>query len=331
MKKVSVIVPVYNGERFLHQCVADLASQTYENLEMIMVDDGSCDESLKILRDLQMQLGAARLRIIRQENGGICKARNAGLSRAEGDYILFMDQDDRMHKQAVQTLVSVLESEDADLAIGGYDLIDENGKILKKTQLNPSSSWSKFKISAPWGRVFKKKILDTYGIRFMDTKISEDFYFNLVYMSYCESIAVTAYKGYGWTYRKESESHANMSKASEERDVLRVLEKTIEDMHHPNTLYQQEVDYMMIKHIVWYLYYVAVSVSKEEMEEIYRRCMDWLKVHIPDYRKNKLLYAHLPKGEETSVRTVVAVSMQLEKRGKLLPALSAYRRLKGAK
>lgn len=106
-EKVSIIVPIYNAKKYLHKCINSLLSQTYENLEIILVDDGSNDGSEKIVDDYTKK--DARIKTIRQQNAGQSAARNAGMRLASGDFIGFIDDDDEVEKTFVEELVKTLE------------------------------------------------------------------------------------------------------------------------------------------------------------------------------------------------------------------------------
>lgn len=113
MKKVSVIVPVYNTEPFIQQCVESIASQTYPELEIILIDDGSEDKSLEICRELRS--ADERIRILCQEHKGVSAARNQGLEAATGKYLLFVDSDDMIHPDLIKTFVAQMEKANTDL------------------------------------------------------------------------------------------------------------------------------------------------------------------------------------------------------------------------
>lgn len=322
---VSIILPVYNGAGFLYDSIGSVFRQTYRNIELIAIDDGSMDSSAKILEHLKRTAPhGIQVRVMSQENHGICFTRNCALDMAKGDYILFMDQDDRLKKKYVETMVQKIEQEQADILIGGYELISENRKVLKRVTLDPNCPWSMYKISAPWGRIFRRIVIEKNHIRFMITKISEDYYFNMIYLSYCEKIAVTDYAGYGWTYRKASESHAYMSKASEDRNVLCMLSAVLRDMKEPNYLDNDLIEYMMIKHIIWYLLYTAKSMDKHLLKQYYARCMAWLKTNCPNYKQNPQLGIFTPTGEELLVRMTVFGSVLLIRAQLFYPFLRLY-------
>lgn len=122
-KLISIIVPVYNVEQYLKQCVDSILNQTYKQLEVILVDDGSTDSS----RDICNQYEAAdnRIKVIHKENGGLADARNAGLSIATGEYIGFVDSDDFIHKDMYKTLVILMEQNNADMVMAKWQAFVE--------------------------------------------------------------------------------------------------------------------------------------------------------------------------------------------------------------
>ena len=336
MKKATVIMPVYNGEPFLRRSVRDIFCQTYGSVELLAIDDGSTDGSYRLLKKLA---GAApahvEMKVFTQQNAGICSTRNRGLDLAAGDYIFFMDQDDRMKAGCLETLISVLEEdlscksadEKADMAIGGHLLIDENGRTLEKWQYDADTPWHKYRNSAPWGRVFRREIIENHHLRFMQTLISEDFYFNVVYMSFCKKIRVTPYMGYGWTYRAASESHRNMSRFALDRNPLPMLTRTLQDMQKPNLLEPDLLEYMFIKHIVWYLLFTAKGTPEEILRQMCGRCFEWLDRNFPDYYKNPELSCRRPRGETVKVRSVVRTAVTLQRAGLFVPFLSVYSKI----
>ena len=108
MKKVSIIVPVYNVERYVEKCIRSILDQSYQNIEIIIVDDGSMDDSYNICADLQKE-SPDKIKLFKKENGGLSSARNFGLSQAQGEYISFIDSDDIVSQDFIEKLVSLLE------------------------------------------------------------------------------------------------------------------------------------------------------------------------------------------------------------------------------
>ena len=131
---ISVIVPVYNVESYLARCVDSILTQTYQNLEVILVDDGSKDNSGVICDDYARR--DSRVNVIHKENGGLSSARNAGIEAAGGEYLAFVDSDDWIEPDAYERLLSAMQKHAAKLVVGGrYDVDGATGE--KKVGLCP--------------------------------------------------------------------------------------------------------------------------------------------------------------------------------------------------
>ncbi len=134
---VSIIVPVYNAHDYLARCVESLLKQTYTNLEVILVDDGSMDDSGAICDGFTSD---SRVQVVHKPNGGISSARNAGLDMAKGDYITFCDNDDYVHPQMIELLLHTSVSNDADLSLCGLSFIRDESHV---TATPPRTTCSK--------------------------------------------------------------------------------------------------------------------------------------------------------------------------------------------
>lgn len=136
---VSVVMPVYNAARFLRQAVDSVLCQTYRNIELIMVDDCSVDESMQIM--LEYQKKDARVRIIAGErNQGVAHVRNRGIQAANGAYIALLDSDDVWELTKIQKQVDLIRKEQADIVYCSLDFIDENGTMIKKPFIVPAKT-----------------------------------------------------------------------------------------------------------------------------------------------------------------------------------------------
>lgn len=180
---VSIIIPVYNVETYLRECVESVISQTYTNIEIWLIDDGSKDLS-GIICD-QYTEKDERVKVVHKENGGLSSARNIGLDYANGEYILFLDSDDIIPNDAVKVLLEVLEKNNVDIAIGNIMFFEENIANIQLNQgvddkiklftsekaIEESLYQLKFSCS-PCSRIYRKKIFEE--IRFPVGKLSED-------------------------------------------------------------------------------------------------------------------------------------------------------------
>lgn len=130
MKKVTVVVPVYNAEKYLYDCVESIRNQTYTNLEIILVDDGSKDNSPQLCDEYQML--DERIKVIHKKNEGAGKSRNCGIEAATGEYILFVDSDDYIKPDLVKKCMDLIAGEESAIVIFGVQDVDEYGKLVRE-------------------------------------------------------------------------------------------------------------------------------------------------------------------------------------------------------
>ena len=128
--RISIIVPIYNDSKYLVKCIESIIHQTYTNLQIILIDDGSTDNSLEICQEYAKK--DSRILVIHKENGGLPSARNAGLDVSNGEYVMFCDADDFYNPDSCEILERAISSKCADYAIGNYINCDEDGTLWEK-------------------------------------------------------------------------------------------------------------------------------------------------------------------------------------------------------
>lgn len=158
MKKVSVIIPMYNAEPYICQCVQSVKSQTWENLEILVIDDGSTDQGLRICEELGSTDG--RIRILTQRNRGVSAARNRGIEEADGEYIFFLDSDDVIHPCLIEALVKGAERFQAGMAFCGYVRLDDREMEERLTKTSENAC------TVRWETAEQKKTEEWFHIRF---------------------------------------------------------------------------------------------------------------------------------------------------------------------
>ena len=138
LPKLSIICPVYNAEKYLARILESLLNQDYRDFELIMVNDGSSDDSKKIIEKYSKK--DKRVKMISQKNQGIAKARNRGMTEAKGEYLMFVDNDDYVNDGYLKNYVEEIESGDGyDIVMGGYRRINGKGVTINSQSLNPRS------------------------------------------------------------------------------------------------------------------------------------------------------------------------------------------------
>ncbi len=176
MKKVSVIIPIYNSENFLTNCIESILNQTYKCLEIILLDDGSQDNSLEICK--QYKNKDDRIVLVSKKNSGVSNTRNVGLDKATGEYIMFVDSDDYIAENYIYSMVKELEDNNVDLAISGLTYCNEKKEIIKIEKYADQKKVLKFdeikydlintnSFNSACKTLYKRKIIN-------DKKFSED-------------------------------------------------------------------------------------------------------------------------------------------------------------
>ena len=203
--KVSIIIPAYNCEKTIKEAILSAQNQTYELIEIIVINDGSTDETEQIVNEIAKK--DDRIRSYFQSNNGVSAARNAGLKYASGKYITFLDADDILKNDAIQKLVE--SSENADIVISGIHIFMKNSRgksreteyTHRDVYLDSNMEiWGNFYklfydncLNSPCARLYKKSVIDEYTIK-MDTdlEMGEDLQFNLLFLEYAESLKVVS-------------------------------------------------------------------------------------------------------------------------------------------
>lgn len=242
MPKISVIVPVYNVERFLPNCIESLMAQTLDDIEFILVDDGSTDRSGEICD--RYALADPRIRVIHQPNRGVSAARNAGLDAASNpEYIGFVDPDDWIDPEMYEKMAEAFDSTDADLVACGYDYYDEECNIdknrLYKSRpdevLTRENLFLRLSDMPPtirhgvWSKAFRFRTCLQSGIRFDESlHSSEDLDFLMRYIENVNKTVFIHQPLYKNTVRQGSATHGGLNIPSL-RDSFRVHERMYRD------------------------------------------------------------------------------------------------------
>jgi glycosyltransferase involved in cell wall biosynthesis len=193
---VSIIIPVYNGEEFLRQCLDSVVNQSFQDLEIIIIDDGSKDSSCTICSEYASRDN--RIRLVQQQNAGVSVARNNALSMAKGEYITFVDSDDVLTANAIEVMHKAM-TPDVDYVIGSHTCIWRVGKReyvrraglydleTIRTNISEMDEW----LYAPWGKLFRREVIEEHALRFTaGLPLGEDHIFNLQYCKRARSTAV---------------------------------------------------------------------------------------------------------------------------------------------
>ena len=288
---VSIIVPVYNVEQYLKECIESILAQTWKNFEVILVDDGSTDSSGKICDEYSQK--KEFISVIHKKNGGLSSARNAGIDVAQGDYLAFIDSDDVVHPRYLSELVAIVKKEKADLAacnfcVGSlcrwknfsevkYD-IRCNEDVLKKMNDNDVV------VTVAWNKLYHAKFFREHGLRYPVGKIHEDMFLTPQILYYTKKMVITNEQLY--FYRQRENSIMNSSFSIKQLDALDAIEFRIELFQHWNKQYLQASEYESYIRKSNELY----KKMKEEETDLYIEAQERIKTKMKDFRNKKSIF-----------------------------------------
>jgi glycosyltransferase involved in cell wall biosynthesis len=193
----SIIVPTHNSERFVEKCLRSIINQTFKNYELIIVDDGSIDQTVNKARDFTKDY--QNVFIYRQKNRGSSSARNKGLSKSQGEYILFVDSDDYIESHLLNDAYLILKEHRYDFINYGFDFISTREKVIRSISAFKSKTLKKPHIfekalldvdifSVVWNKIFSRNFLKNHAIRFPLIKSNEDIYFTKLAAYYASDV-----------------------------------------------------------------------------------------------------------------------------------------------
>lgn len=266
-KLVSIIIPVYNAASYIRDCFQSVEKQTYTNWECLLVDDGSTDGSSEICDEITAN--NAKFRVIHQSNMGICEARNTGLSLANGEFVMFLDDDDEITATCVETLLTLLLKYDADISCGRANTDSYRWNYAEPVVWRGETALKKSLSDDPltytvWGKLFSKKIIETTRFN-KNWTANEDSMFVFHLCTKSPVFVATPETVYIYNFNPNSASHAEYSnkytavlKTAEEKEALI-------KQHYPHL--KKFADNYMLKSKMQYLKILCTKTGNEYKEE----------------------------------------------------------------
>lgn len=246
---VSIIVPVYNGERSIERCLRSIQNQSYKNLEIIVVNDGSTDHTERIIK--KYAASDPRFHYLKKENSGVSESRNLGISAANGEYFQFVDGDDWLVKTATEEFVRMVQTFGCEMVISDYYRVCGR-RILEKGHIEGGpvitrSKFAEYMMAAPanfyygvlWNKFFKADIIRKFGLSCSpELDWCEDFQFNLEYLQYVGKVGVITKPLYYYVKTKGSlvETQPNFHETIRTK---RILFNFYKDLYRSMDLYEE--------------------------------------------------------------------------------------------
>jgi glycosyltransferase, group 2 family protein len=292
MKKVSVIIPVYNVENYLRKCLDSLVNQTLKDIEIIVVNDGTTDNSQEIINEYVKKYPKKVVSII-QENGGQGAARNTGLLHAKGEYIGYVDSDDYVEENMYEELYKKAKEEDSDIVICGNNVVKENYELFSKEDVDKEFLLGKM---AVWNKIYKKNIIVDNKIQFRSKVWYEDLDFTMkVYFS-SKKISYVDKPLYNYLLREGSTMNNNNIKRNLE--LIEAFDSLI-DYCKDKKIYNKakdEIEFLCIYHMYIFATTRVLNTNNKYKDkiEIINKFKNYINSNFPNFKQNKYLYL-LPK------------------------------------
>lgn len=280
---ISIIVPVYNVELYIDQCVNSLINQTLKNIEIILVDDESTDNSGRICDQYEKKYN--NIKVIHKKNGGLGNARNAGLEKAQGKYIAFVDSDDYVSNNMYKTLYNLALENDSDCVYCEWQRfwetpsVNENDVqpkinrykgneicdfyLLGRIGLRPEEKEDCLYGASVCVGIFRKSIIDDFSIRFVSERelISEDMIFDIDYIQHCRNIVHTSLPLYYYRYNSNSLTTTYVHNRFEKNVVLwKEMKKRLSDIYCINGRFDEKFEYSIDR---YFLTFTRISIIEE--------------------------------------------------------------------
>lgn len=276
---ISVLIPAYNVEKYIGKCLESILSQTYENIEIVVIDDGSTDNTLSVCDEYAAK--SNKIRVIHTQNGGVSKARNMALEFSKGDFVAWIDADDLVSCKYIETLYNLLKNNDADVAVVGFEKFVENPPFVQEEdykclvcdkyyplkQLTFDYLWL-----VQWGKLIKKEFYN--GIKYPEGQNHEDEY--VMYQLYYRTNRIAYALNPLYFYRENPESI--MGKKYNESRLF-----VLEALHNRVKFYEEHKEEELVRLTILKLlgmyrnhyYLIKEHLGNQElMNDLYNRYMD---------------------------------------------------------
>lgn len=260
---VSIIVPIYNTYEFLEECLQSIISQTYKNIEIILIDDGSTDNSDQICKRYIEKY--TNIKYIYQTNQGVSVARNRGINEANGEYIYFLDSDDKIENTFIENSIKCAKENNADFVIVACNVMNKNLKTM---------------IGAPWEVFVRKNILDEYNIRYTPgLSYGEDGLF--VHKLQCVATKVCVCKNAVYYYRERAGQVTQKKKDPKiALQYINIILNELEQFYSKYNLFEVKRLFLYIYLIrVPYCWYLDVDFSEMQREEVFNMLYKFREKH----------------------------------------------------
>ena len=289
MPKVSVIVPFYNVEKYIEKCLETLVNQTLDDIEIILVNDGSKDKTVDIVKKYK-EMYSNKIVYLEKENGGLSDARNYAISYARGEYIAFLDSDDYVETNMYKEMYEIAQKENSDMVECNFiwEYPNKTRIDIGTTYNNKHEMIEKIRVVA-WNKLIKREILEKSKVQFPKGYRYEDVEFTYKLIPFLEKVSFCKTPMVHYVQREGSISNVQNKRNAEIFDVM----EHVMDYYKENNLYEeyyQELEYLYSRYAFCSSFLRIVKIKDKEIRKQLLD-MTWNNVYekFPDWKKNKIL------------------------------------------
>lgn len=299
--KVSIIIPVYNAEKYLARCLDSLFQQTVQDFEIICVDDRGADNSKGILIDYQQKHPDQFIVLENEKNCGAGQSREHGIAHASGTYLVFVDSDDYLAADYLETYLEAMEKHPSDIVIGGF-IKDRAGKF--ETHAVSRSVWSVVTYPMACAKMWRRDFITKNNVHFGTTSCAEDTYFSLTAYIHDATYYVLDYEGYFYYQNPRSAIESTNFTMNHEQMISKVFTDLMAQPAYQQSTPEQKqvIEYAYLANMVDSLVNYNRGCGKTLMKEKYHYVLNDLSEKFPNYLKNPYIGFFKPKGQTRIIR-----------------------------
>lgn len=288
---VSIIIPVYNCEKYLDKCLSSIIAQSYQTLEIIVINDGSNDNSGRIIQEYADNY--ANILPINQTNSGVSAARNNGIEKASGEYLLFVDGDDFLETEYVKNLVETAQTNASDLVICGCTMVDPEGKVIQELipeiyKRGEQEEWA-YRLLSVCSHLYRRQVWIESGVKFAEGVRGEDIPVDLYFNYTCNNIVIIQESGYHYVQHKDSAmgvAHGLQDFQLPLKAIREILDR-ICDRKEANSY--EFLEYGVLKALAMFLFDLGRGASWQVIRNLCLETENIVFEYFPNYRRNEKL------------------------------------------
>lgn len=286
---ISIIVPIYNAEKYIKKCVDSLINQTKQEIEIILINDGSTDDTLKILKKYKDK----RIKLFSNKNQGIGKTRNFGISKATAEYIMFCDSDDYYESNMCELMFDVAKKDDLDIVVCDFFKEYDSGKQepfkvanFENTTLEETPALIRTINLGPWNKIYKSELIKKNNILFEENLKYEDTPFVAKALDCANKIGkIDKYLNH-YIVHEQSETTIRDRRCFDIIKIVDIIRKYFKDKSY----IKEDIDKLTVSILTNYTIQQRDQIDNKVGEEFIEEAFSYLKREVPDYKNNKYYY-----------------------------------------